>query len=454
MLPACSRLEGTLSDVLDSSAESRSLTRNALDRMLAKAIRVRMAIAPVLGSLALTFAFFESVHWRRVLLASAVTLMFSLSVVEFARHRRYGLSVVQVPVNVVITVLAQLALLTGSGGLFSPVVPAVILMVVITALLAQRRALILLLCLITPYFWALSLVHYRGWPVASLMPSLFGGTQPIEHSPAPFIAAGLYTTMLATTARVGRALQQLFESLFGDAMRERDRSLALHAEQSRALTMLTSEIAHELKNPLASIKGLAALVAKDVEGRASERMRVLRGEVDRMQTILEEFLNLSRPLVPLSLADTDLSQLAREVVLLHEGSASERGVQIVVEGESRARLRCDPRKVRQVLINLLQNALEVSPRSSQITVRVESQPDGLCVQVIDHGPGLLPQIEQRAFEAGVTSKEQGSGIGLVVARSLARQHGGDVELSHGAHGGLVAGLLLPIDPQLAKGAAQ
>ena len=213
------------------------------------------------------------------------------------------------------------------------------------------------------------------------------------------------------------------------------------------MTLLTSEIAHELKNPLASIKGLAALVAKDVQGRAAERTQVLRGEVDRMQTILDEFLNFSRPLVPLSLSPTDLGSLARDVARLHEGSAAERGVQIEVDAEGPVRLACDPRKVRQVLINLVQNALEASPRGAQVTLAVEHAAAGARVRVSDQGPGLSPDLRERVFEAGVTSKEHGSGMGLVVARGLARQHGGEVTLEVGTGGGLSALLELPGAPE-------
>lgn len=429
--------------------KGRSIARSALDRMLTKAIRVRLVIAPALGSLALTFAFFEPTPWRRLLLVSAVTTLFGLSWIEWLRYRKFGLTSVLVPLNVFLTVLAQLGLLTGSGGLFSPVFPAVLMMVVITALLADVSTLLTLLGLVLPYLWGLAYAHTHAWPVPSLLPELFGGVSMsrLEHGPAPWISATLYTLMLCACARVGTALQRLFEDLFGEALQERDRSLALHAEQSRVLTLLTSEIAHELKNPLASIKGLAALVAKDVQGRAAERTSVLRGEVDRMQTILEEFLNFSRPLVPLSLAPTDLGALASDVVRLHEGSALERGVQLALEADGAAPLACDQRKIRQVLINLVQNALDASPAGGTVIVRVAQNAHDLSVAVVDQGPGLLPQLGERVFEAGVTSKEQGSGIGLVVARSLARQHGGDVDLTHGQTGGIIALLRLPRTPQ-------
>jgi signal transduction histidine kinase len=438
--------------VTPSLRAARSLARTALDRMLAKAIRIRLVIAPALGSLALTFAFFEPTPWRRQLLATCVAVLTALSFVEWLRYRKLGLSAVQVPLNVLLTVLAQLGLLTASGGLFSPVFPAVVIMVMLTALLAELSTLIVLLALVIPYLWLLAFVHVYGAPLHTLIPRVFGGAQSIEHGPAPFMAVTLYTIVLSAAARVGRALQQLFGELFGEAVQERDRSLALHAEQSRTLTMLTSEIAHELKNPLASIKGLGALVAKDVQGRTAERTAVLRGEVDRMQIILEEFLNFSRPVVPLCLAPTDLAALARDVARLHEGSASERGVLLSVSSSGPSELACDPRKVRQVLINLVQNALEASPRGGQVQLRVEGSARELHVAVIDQGPGLPPELHEGIFEAGVTSKEHGSGIGLVVARGLARQHGGDVALAPGPHGGVVASLRLPRTPEPAQAA--
>ncbi len=428
---------------MNAASETTSLSRRALDFALAKAIRKRLIIAPVLGSLAITFAVFEPTTWRRVVLACAFSVLFSLSLIEWLRYRKYGPAVVLIPLNVLVTVLAQLALLTASGGLFSPVTPAILIMVVLTALLADRGTLLSLLGLVIPYFWCLAYVHTHGLIVPSLWPEIFGGAQPFERSWAPWVAVTMLTIMFSGAGAVASGLQGLFQDLFSQAMQERDRSLALHAEQSRTLTLLSSEIAHELKNPLASIKGLAALVAKDSEGRAKERITVLRGEVDRMQTILDEFLNFSRPLVPLHLSETDLSELARDVARLHEGSAAERGLAIEVEAPPEAALACDARKVRQVLINLVQNALDASPRGGRVTLRVEQDAESLRTSIIDRGKGFAPELKGRLFEAGVTSKKHGSGIGLVVARALCRQHGGEVTLQENPHGGVIAMFELP-----------
>ncbi|MET0285936.1 MAG: HAMP domain-containing sensor histidine kinase [Polyangiales bacterium] len=418
----------------------RPLAHGALDWLLTHAVRLRLFIAPVFATLAGTFAYYEATPWRRITCLCTATTVITLSFVEWVRLRRHGTGVVQLPLNVLIMVTAQLTLITVTGGVFSPVLPILIPMVVLTALFGERRTVLTLFALAIPWLFALAWLHSRG----SLMPALYGGAQTLEHTAAPWIAATMLTLMLNLTGRAGLALQGVLESLFQETNRERDRSLALHAEQSRTLTLLTSEIAHELKNPLASIKGLGALVAKDLDGRTAERMTVLRGEVDRMQTILESFLNLSRPIVPLVLAETDLRELSREVLRLHEGSAHERGVKLALEGEP-APLRCDPRKVRQVLINLVQNALHASPRGGSVTLKLLPGPE-TRVLVIDQGPGLPPELLDRVFEPGVTDKEHGSGIGLVVARSLARQHGGDVDLRGGERGGLIAQLALPRTP--------
>jgi signal transduction histidine kinase len=180
---------------------------------------------------------------------------------------------------------------------------------------------------------------------------------------------------------------------------------------------------------------------------------VLRREVDRMQAILDEFLNFSRPLVPLAVGRCDVGELAREVGALHEGICHERGVALEVR-EASVPVPCDPRKVKQILVNLVQNALEASPPGAAVELEAAATLDGGArVRVLDRGRGLDPAMGDSVFTPGYTTKPRGSGIGLTIARSLARQHGGDLLVSPRPGGGTVAELSLPARPGLAGGEA-
>ena len=428
------------------SVDAPSFRRDARERAFAQLIRLRLVLAPVLGVVALTFAIVEPATWRRALLALVMTLLFVVSGVEWIRYRRRGIGELMVPFNFFAMMVGQLGMVTATGGLFSPVIPAVILMIVLASILLERPALIAAVAVVeVPAMWALAVVHTTGAPVPSLVPEIFGDPGELERGLAPWIAATVYTVMLGAASRIGVYVRGVFEDLFDEAIDERDRALAMHAEQSRALTALSAELAHELKNPLASVKGLAALVAKTAEGKPAERLGVLRREVDRMQEILDELLNFSRPLVPLSMEDVDLRELARDVVRLHEATAAERSISLVVREGAPLLLGCDPRKVRQVVINLVQNALDASPSGETVELSVTSRGGVAFVRVQDRGAGIDPDVAERVFEPGVTTKQHGSGLGLVVARGLARQHGGDLLLASRDGGGTIAELSLPLE---------
>jgi signal transduction histidine kinase len=298
--------------------------------------------------------------------------------------------------------------------------------------------LVLLSCQLTA-IWAMTLTDSAGL-VPELNLAAFGGGTHIGWSQTHlFTNATAICFVLLIVAGAGRSIRGAFDAMLRRALRARQESVRAHAE----LSALSGEIAHELKNPLSSIKGLAGLLAQDViSGKSGERLGVLRREVDRMQSVLEEFLNFSRPLVPIAAERVDFGVLCREVAALHEGMAHERGVSIKVRITDAIAL-CDPRKIEQILLNLVQNALEASSAGASVEMEGGCDNQWAEIRVLDRGAGVSPELEGREFDPGVTSKTQGSGLGLTIARGLARQHGGDLELGRREGGGCVAVLRIP-----------
>jgi signal transduction histidine kinase len=382
----------------------------------------------------------DPVPWRWMWLGGVLILAGGFALYEERRYAREGFTARSVPLNIWVGLILQQAFVLGTGGVASPFMPTILPFAFVGSVASPSRQRWWLLLAQLGALTAMSLAQLSGGLPGLPLP-YFGSASP------PLIVAcvSVVGVMCVAATFVGGALRRTFDNMLAEALANRDELLATHRAHARELEALSGEIAHELKNPLATVKGLTQLMARE-PGRVQpgERLEVLTGEVARMQGILEEFLNFSRPLVPLAVSAVELVKLCDEALVLHEGLAGERGVRLERVGSGSVSAACDPRKVRQVLMNLLHNALEASPPGSLVTVAVESTPSGDArVSIRDQGPGLAAEVAERAFEAGVTTRERGSGLGLTVARALARQHGGEVTLMNGQRGGCVAELLLP-----------
>ncbi len=422
------------------------LQRSEFTRIFGRIVGVRMYIAPVVASLVLLLAVWEPAPWRRVVLLTLPLVMLTVSITELVRYRRAGMGPHALELNLLLAVFGQLTVSFVTGGVESPAMPVMLVLTLLLGLVGDR----------VWYHWAALLAQLAApWVFASIavehaLPEynlhLFGGGPRPGHSDTHlWTAVAVFNFATLISYSVGAALRRIFDGMLWRAMEANDALRREQAERSQALVALTSEIAHELKNPMSSVKGLAALLAQSVpEGKGAERLGVLRSELDRMQAILGEFLNFSRPLLPLTVAEAELRAVCDEVAALHEGVARERGVSLEVEG--RAKVRCDARKVRQALTNLVQNAIDASPRGSAILLRCDGSGQGATVRVLDRGAGIDAAIRPRLFEPGATSKPNGNGVGLTFARSLARQHGGDLVLEPREGGGCAAVLSLPPEP--------
>ncbi|AGC45403.1 sensor histidine kinase [Myxococcus stipitatus DSM 14675] len=426
-------------------------TRRSLEAMRLKhvghifgrVVRMRAYFGAFLMATIAGTTLMDTAPWRRVWLLVQMVVSLSFFFYELRRYEREGISTRGLFINFAGGLALEQSLTWGTGGLASPLLPLIAPLAFVAAALlpgAQRKVL---MAAELGMVAVLSVVHLNGWtPPLHLS---FLGAPPRELLIA--ISVCTFLSIFAANA-MGSAFRRTVEDMLAESFQQRDELLATHRTYARTLEALSGEIAHELKNPLATVKGLTQLMQRET-GRAQpqERLEVLAGEVTRMQGILEEFLNFSRPLVPLSLSEVDLSALCDQALVLHEGVAAEHGVTILRDSEGPLHAVCDTRKVRQVVMNLLLNAIDASPRGGQVLVSLESASTGdVRVVIRDSGAGLSPELASRVFEAGVTTKKRGSGLGLTVARALARQHGGDVTLRNEVAGGCVAELVLPREP--------
>lgn len=390
---------------------------------------LRRTVGPFLVILGVVFAGAEPTLWRRgvALLAAALVVVAEIHA-SLSRHplraaRRHVVGVV----------LGLCALLVATGGLLSPAIVLVPATVLLTALVGGRPAAKGAWFLTALGALALATAQI-AWGRQWLPPSLWHDDRPTVALAVSFAVALPLGLVLVIGA--ARRVRESLQAQLARTHVAQDLALTHHEARNHDLLSLSGEIAHELKNPLASVKGLAALVHKDLEGKTSERMGVLRREVDRMQRILEEFLEFSRPLLPLHVQEVGLDQLLEEVVALHEGMAADREVTFTMAVEEHEPVACDSRKILQILVNLVQNALDVVPSGSAIALAARVEGDRAIITVVDDGPGLDPATRRRVFDPGVTTKPKGSGLGLTVARALAQQHGGDLTLEddEGPHG--------------------
>ncbi len=231
--------------------------------------------------------------------------------------------------------------------------------------------------------------------------------------------------------------------------------------QSEALaTMgaLTAGLAHEIRNPLNAAKlqlevlyrAAGRLPDARTAGSMRQRVEVVKEEIGRLSTMLDEFLQLARPR-GIERLPVDVAALLDEVAHRQAPAAEEIGARIHVarEGASPVHASGDRERLAQVLVSLVTNSLEAirsAGDGGRVVLDARGRDDGFVeVTVEDTGPGLSPEAAARLFEPFFTTKPAGTGLGLPVVKRIVEQHGGDIRIRPGEDGGTVATFTLPRD---------
>jgi signal transduction histidine kinase len=224
------------------------------------------------------------------------------------------------------------------------------------------------------------------------------------------------------------------------AVSEHQRRL-VESEKLAGIGRLAAGVAHEINNPLGVILGYAKLLRKKCDGTMAADLAVIEDETLRAKEIVDGLLDLSRPL-PAGAEVVDLRALSDDVVSRLGEARLLDGVAVKVDGAARA--PGHPEKLRQVLVNLVRNAVEAAGAGGRVEVRLVERDGAAEVAVEDSGPGIPPERRDRLFEPFFTTKPRGTGLGLAVSRAIARAHGGDLAAGAAAEGGARFALRLPL----------
>jgi signal transduction histidine kinase len=207
---------------------------------------------------------------------------------------------------------------------------------------------------------------------------------------------------------------------------ENDKQL-LRAEQMMAVGQVAAGVAHELRNPLTSIKGLVQVNLRELGARGMpvDDLEVIEHEIRRMEKTLQTFLDFARPPKPERQLQ-DLAPLVERVMAVVGGRARKQTVMLrYLPAKSPVRAEVDSDQIQQLLLNLILNALDAMPHGGTIEIDLHTPQDGfLELYVRDTGPGIAPHILTKVFETFVSSKETGVGLGLPLSRRIAENHGG------------------------------
>ena len=246
-----------------------------------------------------------------------------------------------------------------------------------------------------------------------------------------------------------------------ERLEQREREV-LRSEQLAAVGQLAAGIAHELRNPLMAIKILVQSAGESQGALRGRDLSVVEEEIVRLEGSIQSLLDFARPPKP-EKAALDLRQLIRQTFELVSARAEQQHVSLISHlPESPAMVEADGGQLRQVLLNLLLNALDALPDGGTIAVDVVGKSRGETdaevgfeIKVTDNGCGLPIDLGGRIFEPFISTKETGTGLGLPICRRIVEAHGGQIVAGNVAAGGAEFDIWLPraADGQMAEPAA-
>ncbi len=223
-------------------------------------------------------------------------------------------------------------------------------------------------------------------------------------------------------------------------------------EKLASLGMLAAGVAHEIRNPLTAVKAALFTQQRRLQPGSREQAdaKIMEREILRLESIVNDFLKFARPTEP-ELRQVSADLPLRETQLLLQPQLAQSNIELVVEDSSPMWIKADSAQIKQVLINLVQNAAESIGRAGRITLRAREdrkhlengETEVVILEVSDTGRGIPADVQKRLFDPFFTTKENGTGLGLSIASRIVQKHGGALQYQTHMNHGTTFGIVLP-----------
>ena len=243
----------------------------------------------------------------------------------------------------------------------------------------------------------------------------------------------------------------------------RSQTLLEKQEKLATLGTLAAGIAHEIRNPLTSLKARLYTLEKHLQAVPAARKDtdIISAEISRLERIVQDVLSFARPSDP-KLETITADTFLREIQGLMSPNLESREVQLVVESSPELLIRADGGHLKQVLINLVRNAAEAIDVAGTVTLRTRAarvqlggrEIDAVILEVADDGKGIPPEVEKRLFDPFFSTKETGTGLGLPIAARIVEKHGGMLQYQTRPGHGTTFGVVLPREINDSAGSAK
>jgi two-component system, sporulation sensor kinase A len=225
--------------------------------------------------------------------------------------------------------------------------------------------------------------------------------------------------------------------------RKQAEELLRKSEKLAVVGELAAGVAHEIRNPLTSIKGFMHLLKKECETH-KHYFEIMESELERINNIVNEFLMLGKPQV-MNFQHKDVSVLLKDVMTLLESQAILNNVKMISEFEPDIPLLyCDENQLKQVFINIIKNAIEAMPNGGEMKIQAKMQENNLLIRFIDQGCGIPKDRIAKLGEPFYSTKEKGTGLGLMVSYKIIEAHNGRINIESEVGQGTTVDIIFPI----------